>query len=496
MQDEDFDVAVIGCGPTGATLALLLAQQGLRVLALDREAGPCQQPRAVHFDAEVMRVWQWIGLAEPLLALTAPHPGMRFVAPDGTLLLDWPRPQETGPQGWRGNFRFHQPELETLLREALARAPGITLRPRCEAFLVEDRGDHVDLRFENMATGRVGRASARYVVGADGARSLVRRFIDTPMEDLGFHERWLVVDALLHRDRPDLGPHTVQYCNPARPATYSPGPGGRRRWEIAVHPQDEPMTEARAWALLRDWITPDEASLERVAVYTFHALVAQDWRRGRLLLAGDACHQTPPFMGQGLCAGVRDAANLFWKLALACRDHPATEALLASYTTERRPNAREYVATAVRLGRLINAADSGAALRAALPGAADDGPARMHSIAPPLGAGLSLGPLAGRLFGQPRMADGRRLDEALPGGFVLVAESALPGGERARLPPGLACVTPTEAPDAAVHLARLGARATILRPDRHTLGAADTAGELAHLIARALPYLQPETAPT
>jgi len=490
-MDEHCDVAVIGCGPTGATLAHLLAQCGLRVLVLDREPGPCTLPRAVHFDGETMRVLQWIGVADRILPLTAPHPGMRFYGADGCLLLEWPRPQEIGPQGWRANYRFHQPELDAILRSALADRSGITLRERCEAFLIEDRGDHVHLRYEDMAVGRVRHATAAYVVGCDGARSLVRRFIDTPMEDLGFHERWLVIDAILDRDMPELCDHSVQYCEPTRPATYVRGPAMRRRWEFTVLPHEDSTAVAdhqSVWALLERWITPRDARLERTAVYTFHSLVARDWRRGRLLLAGDACHQTPPFMGQGLCAGIRDAANLYWKLALACRGGPDTERLLESYASERRPNAREYVATAVRLGGLINTAETEAALHAALPGA--DGTARMESIAPPLGDGLGTGPLAGRLFGQPRMADGRLMDEALRHRFVLVADADLVRG--IQVPPSLSLVTTDDSADAAAHLARLGAAAALLRPDRYTLGAADDPDGLAALLDRVLPFLSPE----
>ena len=240
------------------------------------------------------------------------------------------------------------------------------------------------------------------------------------------------------------------------------------------------------WELLSGWLSPEEAELERAAVYVFHSLVAEDWRKGRLILAGDACHQTPPFMGQGMCAGARDVANLYWKLALIVQGKVAGEAgerLLDTYESERKPNAREYIQTAVRLGGLINTCGTEAALRAALLGA--DGTARMESIAPPLGPGLGLGEKAGRLFGQARLADGRRMDEAFAHRGVVVAEAAL--AEGLALPEGVALVTPADAPDVAEHLGRLGARATVLRPDRYTLGAADTAGELKALIARILP---------
>ncbi|MEY3004290.1 MAG: hypothetical protein RLZZ491_1466 [Pseudomonadota bacterium] len=497
QTEEEFDVAIVGYGPTGATLAHLLAGCGLKVAVLERESAAYHLPRAVHFDAEVMQVFQWIGVAEKIEPLTAHHPGMRFIDPDGKLLLDWPRPQGTGPQGWRANYRFHQPDLEKILREDLTQRPGVSIRTRCDVFLVEDRSDYVHLRYEDMSCGQVRHLRAKYVVGCDGARSLIRRFIDTGMEDYGFHERWLVVDVILNEDKPELGDHSIQYCNPARPTTYVRGPFLRRRWEITVLDDEDPnaLTQPEAvWNLLSPWLRPDDARLERTAVYVFHSLVADDWRRGRLILAGDACHQTPPFMGQGMCAGVRDVANLYWKLALLCQGKvtgDGAQALLDSYESERKPNAREYIQTAVRLGGLINTCGTEAALRAALP--VGDGTARMTSIAPPIGPGLGHGPLAGRLFGQPRLADGRLMDRAFAHRFVVVAHADLAQG--LNLPEGVALVTTDTAPDAAAHLERLGARATVLRPDRHTLGGAHTRAELQDLLARVLPAPIPNREP-
>ena len=257
---EDFDVAIVGLGPVGATLANLLGLSGVRTLVLEREAACYHLPRAVHFDDEVMRVFQFVGLAEKIRAKTRLNIGMRFVDRDGRLLLDWPRPQEIGPQGWHASYRFHQPDLEAVLRDGLARFPEVVVRTRCEAFMLDDRDDHVELRYEDLACGRVRRVRAKYVVGCDGARSLVRRFIESEMEDLGFHERWLVVDVLLKCPKPELGDHSIQYCDPSRPATYVRGPENRRRWEIAVLPEEattDIVAPARVWQLLERWLTPD-----------------------------------------------------------------------------------------------------------------------------------------------------------------------------------------------------------------------------------------------
>lgn len=499
MQDQNpaaeemFDVVIVGYGPVGGTLAHLLGLYGLRTLVLEREGAAYHLPRAVHFDAEVMRLFQLIGIAEAIEPLTARHPGMRFVDPVGRLLLDWPRPQGVGPQGWRANFRFHQPDLERLLRETMAARPGVTVRNRCEVFLIEDRGDHVALRYEDMSRGRNVGVRAKYVVGCDGARSLVRRFIDTGMEDYGFHERWLVIDVILRRPKPELGDHSIQYCDPARPATYVRGPGLRRRWEITVLPDEDSnriTAPEEVWQRLAPWLTPDEAEIERAAVYTFHSLIAERWRRGRLFIAGDAAHQTPPFMGQGMCAGMRDAANLGWKLALAVRGQGG-EALLDSYQSERHPNVHEYIATTVRLGGLINTNGTEEALRAALP--QPEGGARMESIAPPLGPGLGQGPRAGQLFGQPVLADGRRMDEIAGAGFFLACTGALARG--LQLPPGVGLVTPATVPGIADELARLGTGAALVRPDRYIFGTADTPEALAALLAAVLPSPLPSPEP-
>lgn len=484
-----YDVAIVGLGPTGATLANLLGQCGVKVLVVERESAAYHLPRAVHFDAEVMRVFQWIGIADQMEPLTAGHPGMRFVDKEGKLLLDWPRPQGVGPQGWRSNYRFHQPDLEKLLRCRLTDCSNVTIRTSCEMLNLENAADRVELQFEDLTNNQREYATASYVVGCDGARSLVRRAIESGMEDYGFNERWLVVDVVLHEEKPELGDYSIQYCASERPATYVRGPGKRRRWEFTVksdEDSDDIVRPERVWALLSEWLMPDEAILERSAVYVFHSLVAAQWRRGRFILAGDSCHQTPPFMGQGMCAGIRDAANLYWKLALVCQGKLATsqaEQLLASYETERKPNAREYIQTAIRLGGLINNCGTDVALRAALPGAG--GSALMESIAPPIGPGLGVGKGAGRLFGQPRLIDRRLMDEEYRHHWVIIAEMGF--ANRLELPPDVALITTETSPNAIEHLARFSARAVVLRPDRYTLGTADTVEQLATLLASILP---------
>ena len=318
-QHTDYDVAIIGLGPVGATLANLLAQRNLKVIVFDREATIFNLPRAIHYDGECMRVFQTVGIADALNEKIIPSPGMKFVDAEGNLIIDWERSTEIGRHAWCESYKFYQPDLEHALRDQLATYDNANICLRHEVFGIDDRGDHVHLRFENMAKGKLDSTTAKVVVGCDGARSTVRRFMGIELDDLESHESWVVVDTELKEDIPSLGFHSIQYCNPNRPMTYSRGPRLKRRWEIMLVNSDDRkqvLKDEWIWDKIQEWVNPATAVLERAAMYTFHSVVAKSWNKGRLALAGDAAHQTPPFMGQGMAAGVKDAANLAWKLEL------------------------------------------------------------------------------------------------------------------------------------------------------------------------------------
>jgi len=484
----EVDVCIVGYGPVGATLANLLADAGLTVLVLERDAEIYRLPRAVHFDDEVMRVLQTMGLADRVLPHTHVSPGMHFVDVNRRLILDWSRPMDVSPLGWNVSYRFHQPDLERIGGGGGSRKPQIDVRLRSEAFAIEQQEDAVNIRFEDLTCGALHHARARFVVGCDGARSLVRRVIGSSLDDLGFHERWLVVDALLKRDRPDLGDHSVQFCDPERAATYVRGVGRRRRWEIALLPSEDPavMTSpAEVWRLLGRFISPDDAELERAACYTFHSVVAEKWRDGRLLIAGDSAHQTPPFLGQGLCAGIRDAANLAWKLIHVVNGQ-ASANLLDTYQSERSPHVREYIELAVRLGGLINTR----AAEAAVPGGLErTEPAIMQSLKPMLGPGLAAGAkeLVGRVAPQPLLADGSRLDDHVGYRFAALLKPDFLAGlsrpllERVRQKD--IAVVAEQCP--AIHrwLDDNGVGGVVVRPDRYVLGAARNEQDMNSLIA-------------
>ena len=479
------DVVIVGLGPTGAVLAGLLGLCGVNVVVLERERAILDLPRAVHFDGEVMRTFQAIGVADRVAAVSRINAGMRFVDPGGRLLLDWPRPQQVGPQGWYPSYRFHQPDLEAILRDRLRTMPNVGVLLGADAISIDQNAKCATVTYRKG--DRQQALAGSYVVGCDGARSLVRERITNQAEDLGFHERWLVVDLLLNAERPDLGDFTIQYCHPRTPATYVRGPGRRRRWEIAIG--DLPDAEAVAPKHIRQrlsrWLTPAEAAVERAAVYTFHSVISSSWRHGRLLIAGDAAHQSPPFMGQGMCAGIRDAANLAWKLAL-CIGNGHDDAMLDTYQSERHPHVRAFIEGAVDLGRLVNASDSEAALKSAF--RQPDGSYKMNTVSPRLGPGLwqAGSPAAGYISRQLRLRPAGLADDRAGYGPALIADGSLFArwaGRAGAEQKGMHVWNTGDLDGAAEYLAELGTRAVAVRPDRYVHGTANGAAALDALVA-------------
>lgn len=479
VEPAEFDVVIVGLGPTGATLANLLAQCGVQVLVLEKEAAIYNLPRAVHFDDETMRVFQTTGIASALTQQIRVNPGMRFVDPQGNIVLDWPRPQQLTEQGWHASYRLHQPDLERLLRQTLT-TPG-HCRVLLSARLTDATASPHQVNFTYDYQGQQRHSSTRYMVGCDGANSSVRQLMHTALEDLGFKERWLVVDILLHRDMPELGDHTIQYCDPHQPMTYCRNPGNRRRWEMALPDQisdTQALDEPRIWQRLSRWITPQEATIERKATYTFRSAVAADWQAGRWLIAGDAAHLTPPFMGQGMCAGIRDAANLGWKLAMAIK-HPHLHKLLSTYQHERSQHVTAYIATAVRLGELINTVDTGTEQ----PPDNTASQKKMASLNVSIGSALAHGvglpesPLNGSLFTQPALQNKPSFDDFIGYHFALISSAPVPDHI------GVTVLDANEHPALQQILQTHDAIALLIRPDRYIASAAHNAAELQQLIA-------------
>jgi len=490
-----FDVAIVGYGPAGSTLANLLGASGLSVLVIEKDAEIYPLPRAIHFDGEVMRVFQTLGLRAEIDRITRPGmKGMHFVNASNETLLIRGGTAALGPHGCANNHYVHQPALEQVLRDGVARYPLVTVRLQHEVTAIQEQDEHVVLQVTDLRTHRPHTLQARYVVGCDGARSLVRKLLNCKVRDLGLHQPWLVFDALLKPGAPALPDHTVQMCDPERPMTYCNVTDNRRRWEIMLLPGDDitqMVKPKHLWPLVSRWIQPEHADIERAVIYTFHSIIAQGWRKGRLMIAGDAAHQTPPFLGQGMCAAIRDVANLAWKLQ-AVLAGLTSDQLLESYESERAPHVAEFIELAVRLGAIIQTTDpEQATVRDAK--FRTGAPEIFHFPAPGLGAGFrepSSAPV-GQPFPQPQLANGQWLDTLLGFHFAIIARPEIarqisPATQASWQAWQVRLIDASD-PALAAWLDTHHCGAALLRPDRYVLGLATSSAELDALTQNWLP---------
>jgi 3-(3-hydroxy-phenyl)propionate hydroxylase len=513
LADPVYDVAIIGCGPVGAMAAILAGRAGLSTLVIDREAVPHPLPRAVHLDAEVMRLFQNAGLADAVLPGMRETEGHLHIGADGGAIRYMGTAHAPRPFGWSNDYFFYQPELEDRLRDGLARFPAVDLRLGTDLLHFEQDAQGVSLILQQADGDRPVRA--RWVVACDGARSQVRKGLGIALDDLRFEEPWLVVDVEADApvrfpklwgvpDGADLQQLSVMMCDPARPATVVPGRGKVRRWEFMLLPGEDDaamMAPDRVAALLAPYLDGVPHRVLRASTYRFHGLIAERWRDGRVFLAGDAAHQTPPFFGQGMCHGMRDISNLLWKLTLVVRAQ-AAPALLDSYQPERDPHVRHVVSAAVEAGRYICELDPAraAARDQAMRERAREGrTGTAADLIPPYAAGVIGNGFAaqGERFIQPRVGAGRGalLDDAVGGGWRLFATDAAMGQARrateALSPVPVTVVTADDLDDGgavARWLADRQVAAVLVRPDNYVFGAgepvalAEAAGQALHLL--------------
>jgi 3-(3-hydroxy-phenyl)propionate hydroxylase len=350
---SNYDVAIVGYGPTGVTAANLLGAAGLRVVVVERDAAVYGRARAISTDEEVLRIWQQVGLAEDLVRDMLADLPIDFVDHRGDPFLT--AKFTPAGHGYPPQLFIYQPALEETLREGVKRFPNVDLLLAHECLRVRQDADGVELLLTDET--QLTRVRASWVIAADGGSSPVRGQLGVGFDGRTYETRWVVIDTAVRREWPEHD-RLRFHCDPRRPAVDCPTPLGHHRWEFPVLPGDdeqELVSEAAVWRLLdRQGITDHDVEILRAVVYNHHVRFAARWRVGRVFLAGDAAHAMPPWIGQGMAAGVRDAANLCWKLAAVVRGElPAS--VLDSYEVERKPHVREVTRRAVLVGRLITA---------------------------------------------------------------------------------------------------------------------------------------------
>ncbi|MFK7917372.1 MAG: bifunctional 3-(3-hydroxy-phenyl)propionate/3-hydroxycinnamic acid hydroxylase [Ilumatobacter sp.] len=448
------DVVIVGLGPVGSLAALLFAEAGLDVVVFERDEEVYRLPRAVVLDGEIIRAFQPLGLADDVVAMLRPDVGERIgFANSKREWLFGRASRDFGSNGWADASAFHQPEFEGFLRSAALGHPNVTAYIGYEVETFEDASTTASDHSNAMRAGDVTvtarlvgsddpvDVSAAFMVACDGASSGTRRMLGAAWTSLGYDHDWLVVDAIVKPGN-TLGPDTLQVCDPDRLASFIVITDPYRRWEFKLNDgetREEMLEEAKILELIEPWTPPETVEIVRTAVYQFHAAVVDRWRIGRILIAGDAAHQTPPFLGQGMNAGLRDVINLAWKLPLVISG-VASPTLLDSYQAERSAHAGDLVEWAVAVGQLmehlaaVEAAErSGEEPPSEQPGQRLSGYGQGRA-APPLRDGVVVVDQVtntgstGYLFAQPIVVDQRgeqfRLDDRLGAGFAIVAPTA------------------------------------------------------------------------
>ena len=515
-------MVVVGHGPTGAIAASLLGDRNIRTLAIDRLREVYDKPRAIAIDHEILRLLDNLGAAESVRPYLAPFPASQHFGARGQLIRRIDMVPEPYPLGYTPTMVFTQPPVEAALRAHAAAYASVEVELGTELSGFDQSPDRVTLQLRD-GRGATRSVTADYMIACDGASSGTRQALGICYEDLVFDEPWLVVDLMVSDAALAKLPETAaQFCEPSRPTSFIIGPGRHRRFEIMLLPGEDPREmEApdQVWRLLARWIAPDDATLWRAASYRFHALVAREWRRGRIFLAGDAAHQQPPFIGQGMCQGIRDVGNLVWKLDRVLKGQSG-DGLLDSYAEERSEHVRQLTTRIKAIGHVICERDPVAAEARDISILGEGGghprTVTRQEIVPPLQKGLlafPLHPAHGTLFPQPwiRTAAGRRLLDIATGTewrLVLDARNmpdltADMNVDLARLGMRVIRISSKDAAAQAVRdtlaeedgvleswFDRHGCRAAIVRPDHYVFGIANDANALGRMISGLATRLQ------
>lgn len=499
---DRYDVLVVGFGPAGAVAAGMLGARGHSTLVVDRLTDIYDKPRAIAIDHEILRHFDNMGVADQVMPYVAPFTASQHFGAKGQLIRRIDMVPEPYPLGYTPSMVFTQPPIEAVLRTHAESFGCVTVSLGIEMVHLDCREDEVIATLKD-ASGETKKVAARYLIGCDGASSRVRELAGITLEDLVFDEPWLVIDVLVNDAGLAKLPQTsAQFCDPARPASFIMGPKNHRRWEIMLLPGEDPRQMAlpdTVWRLLSPWLTPEDGELWRAAAYRFHALVADDWVKGRVVIAGDAAHQQPPFIGQGMCQGLRDVSNLIWRLDRILKGQ-SDDSLLSSYTQERKRHVQTLTGRIKAIGQAICERDPDAAeardARILAEGGGQPLVITRQDIVPPIEVGLIAAegtPARGLLFPQPAILENgksRLLDQFTGPTWRLVLD-----GRRVTQAQGQALATAIEgmtilavAPegadtvdDAALRekhsvlaswFERHGAIAALVRPDHYVFGAA------------------------
>jgi 2-polyprenyl-6-methoxyphenol hydroxylase-like FAD-dependent oxidoreductase len=428
---DPYDVAIVGYGPTGMTLAALLGGLGHRVVVLERYQGLYNLPRAACFDDEIMRTFQKLGLADEVLPGSVVQTDYEWVNGAGQTLLEvhYDNPARGG---WAALYMMYQPYIEAVLDRRCKSLPTVEVRQGWTVDAVQTAGEGVTLE----ATGQHGdrqTVRARFAVAADGGTGFIRNSLGIGISDYNFQENWLVCDFRKRHELPGV-PTFRQVCDPVQPTSIVRIGPHHQRFSFMLEPDEHPgraTDPGRVWQRVAPYLGPDDAELVRVANYVFRSRIADQWRKGPVLLAGDAAHEMPPFLAQGMCSGMRDSHNLAWKLDLVLSGLSGPH-ILDTYQAEREPHVRFITEKAIELGRVQTLRDPVAAHARdeRLLAQRRDRREPERLVYPDLGAGLIAAgaPLAGAVFPQACVTDdhGRRrlFDDVAGPGPVLVTRRA------------------------------------------------------------------------
>ncbi len=506
----DVDIVIAGMGPVGKMMALMMGRRGYRVLIADKQSSQYLLPRAVAHDAEIARIFQSAGMHVDKMpdAFEVYNDMYVWVNAERKVLfeVDWSQPD---PQGWHSTYFYGQPGMEKHLDERMRATGNVEAHWNTEVSFSGQDDQSVTVSLKDVTTGDTRAVRAKYLLGADGANSDTRKSQNISWNDLGYFFNWLVVDIVPGPDC-NVTHLALQIADPKRPTTVVPGGPGRRRWEFMLLPDENPAeldNEENIWRLLSAFdVRPDNSTMERHTIYRFESAWATQWRSGRVFIMGDAAHKMPPFAGQGLASGLRDAMNLQWKLDLVLRGM-ASDALLDTYTSERSVHIKDMIDFSIALGSIICIPDEEAAAARDAAMLADRA-AGVQAAPPPkprLGEGLWHGETGGYLSWQGRVTTAAhpatdRFDDVMGPGALILRDASLAEALDAETVKqltelGVVVVTVdsagstradiTAVADVDNHYANwfadLGATAALVRPDFYVFGSAADSAAVATL---------------